>query len=60
MTVDDEESTDYFLTRVTVNGGAPKIEDLAHVPLQARGLAFDGTRFWTNHREFNEIVAFTI
>ena len=59
MTVDDEDSTDYFLTRVTVNGGAPKIEDLVRVPLQVRGLAFDGTRFWTNHREFNEIIAFT-
>ena len=60
MTVDDEDSTDYFLTRVTVNGGAPSIEDLVRVPMQVRGLAFDGTRFWTNHREFNEIVAFTI
>lgn len=60
MTVDDEDGTDYYLTRVTVNGGAPIIEDLVRVPMQVRGLAFDGTRFWTNHREFNEIVAFTL
>jgi sugar lactone lactonase YvrE len=26
--------------------------------LDARGLAFDGTRFWTSHRDNNEIVAF--
>jgi sugar lactone lactonase YvrE len=60
VTTDDEESDDYFLTRVHVNGGAPSIEDLARVPLKARGLAYDGARFWTNHRERNEIVAFTI
>ncbi|MBV8491142.1 MAG: hypothetical protein JO199_11490 [Candidatus Eremiobacteraeota bacterium] len=60
LNTDDEESTDYFLTRVTVNGGPPEYEDLARVPFAARGLAFDGSRFWTNHRANNEIVAFTI
>jgi hypothetical protein len=60
ITTDDEDGEDYFLTRVSSNGGAPKVEDLARVPLQARGLAYDGSRFWTNHREHNAIVAFTI
>jgi sugar lactone lactonase YvrE len=59
ITVDDEESTDYYLTRVAVNGSAVA-EDLARVGLQARGLAYDGARFWTNHREHNEIVGFSI
>jgi hypothetical protein len=27
-------------------------------PLHARALAFDGTNFWTNHREQNQIVCF--
>ncbi|HEY5425458.1 MAG TPA: hypothetical protein VIJ77_02815, partial [Candidatus Tumulicola sp.] len=60
LTTDDEESSDYFLSRVSVNGGAPNVEDLARVPFAARALASDGSRFWTNHREHNEIVAFTI
>lgn len=59
ITTDDEESNEYFLTRVVVNGER-QVEDLARVPLQARGLAYDGARFWTNHREHNAIVAFTI
>jgi hypothetical protein len=36
----------------------PKIEDLVRIPFAARALAFDGTRFWTNHREQNQIVSF--
>jgi hypothetical protein len=57
----DEEDTDrYFVTRIDARNGAPKVEDLAHVPFQGRALAYDGSRFWSNHREQNEIVAFTI
>lgn len=58
VTTDDEESTDYWLTRVDARGETPVIDDLARVPFAARSLAFDGSRFWTNHRERNEIVAF--
>jgi len=36
----------------------PKIEDLARIPFQARALAWDGKRFWTNHRERHQIVSF--
>ena len=58
MTTDDEETTDYWLTRVDPTGATPTCEDIAQVPFAARALAFDGTRFWTNHREQNEIVCF--
>lgn len=58
ITTDAEETTDYWLTRVDPRGGAPVITDLARVPFAARALAFDGTLFWTNHREANQIVAF--
>jgi hypothetical protein len=58
LTTDDEETNEYFLGRVTVNGSAA-YEELARVPFQGRGLAFDGSRFWSNHREYNQIVAFT-
>jgi hypothetical protein len=59
ITTDDEATDAYFLTRVTVNG-TQKTEDLARIPFAARSLAFDGTRFWTNHREENQIVAFNV
>ncbi|HVA32717.1 MAG TPA: hypothetical protein VNG31_01130 [Candidatus Baltobacteraceae bacterium] len=59
LTTDAEETQDYFLMRAAANGGVPKFEDVARVPFAARGLAYDGSRFWTNHREQNEIVAFT-
>jgi len=59
LNTDDEDGDQYFLTRVSVNGAA-KYEDLGRVPFAARGLAYDGARFWSNHRERNEIVAFTV
>jgi hypothetical protein len=58
VTTDDEETTDYWLTRVDPRPAIPTIEDIAHIPFAARALAFDGVNFWTNHREQNEIVCF--
>jgi hypothetical protein len=58
VTTDDEESDDYWLTRVVPNGAAAHVEDLVRIGFPARALAFDGERFWTNHRERHEIVAF--
>lgn len=55
-TTADEESNDYFLERLDPVTG--RCEQLAGLGFPARGLAFDGTDFWTNHRERNEIVAF--
>ena len=59
ITTDDEESQDYFLGKIGANGSS-KFEDLARIPFAARALAFDGSRFWTNHREANEIVSFSV
>ena len=56
--VDDEPNGPYWLTRVDARGATPVCEDLAIIPFPARALTFDGHRFWTNHREANEIVAF--
>jgi hypothetical protein len=58
VTTDDEEKGPYWLTRVDARGATPQCDDLAVIPFPARALAFDGRRFWTNHREANEIVAF--
>lgn len=57
VTTDDEESGEYFLTKVSANG-TTAAEDLARIPFAARALAYDGSRFWTNHREANQIVSF--
>ena len=57
VTTDDEESGEYFLTKVSANG-AHASEDLARIPFAARSLAYDGSRFWTSHREANQIVSF--
>ena len=61
VTTDAEETDDYWLTRVDLKqtgAAGPMIEDVARIPFQARALAWDGARFWTNHRERNQIVAF--
>ena len=61
VTTDAEETNEYWLTRVDVKSagsGEAKCEDVARIPFQARALAWDGAKFWTNHREQNEIVAF--
>ncbi|HUY40218.1 MAG TPA: hypothetical protein VMV82_01430 [Candidatus Dormibacteraeota bacterium] len=58
VTTDDEDTEEYWLTRVDARNGVPKSEDLARIPFAARALAYDGSRFWTNHREHDEIVAF--
>jgi hypothetical protein len=58
ITTDDEESGTYYLTRVDARGPLVTSIDLATIPFNARGLAFDGERFWTNDREIHQTVAF--
>lgn len=60
LTTDDEESDEYFVTRVDARNGKVLCDDLARVGFAGRALAYDGRRFWTNHRERHEIVAFSI
>ena len=57
VTTEDEATNEYFLTRVSVNGETRCGRRSAHSVCGA-SLAFDGSRFWTNHREANQIVAF--
>ena len=58
ITTDDEDRGEYRLTRVDARNGSPQVDDLATIRFDARGLAFDGERFWTNHREHHQTVAF--
>ncbi len=54
----DEEFENLELWRVDARDGSPAVDVLGSIAFDARGLAFDGTRFWTSHRDSNEIVAF--
>jgi hypothetical protein len=58
VTTVDEDGDEHYLTRVDTRGPAPVIDDLARIPWRVRALAFDGTYFWTNHREADQMVAF--
>ena len=58
VTTDDEKTEEYWLTRVDARNGAAHATDLARIPFAARALAYDGERFWTNHREADQVVAF--
>lgn len=60
VTTDAEETAEYWLTRIDPRPATPLIEDVARIPFQARALAWDGTKFWTNHREQDQIVAFSV
>lgn len=55
----DGEFEDLQLTKVNARAEKPEVTALAGIPFAARGLSFDGSRFWTSHRDNNEIVAFT-
>jgi sugar lactone lactonase YvrE len=54
----NEQFEDVELWKVDARGQKPVAHPVASIPFDARGLAFDGTRFWTSHRDNNEIVAF--
>jgi hypothetical protein len=54
----DEEFENLEFWKLDAHGEHPSIQVLASIPFDARGLAYDGTRFWTSHRDDNEIVAF--
>jgi hypothetical protein len=58
LVTSDEEFENLQFTQVDARGERPQVKHLASIPFDARGLTFDGARFWTCHRDDNEIVAF--
>ena len=48
------------VARLDLREETPKVEDLATVPFASRSLAFDGRKFWSNHRAANEVVSFSL
>ena len=55
---DDEDAGAYWISRLSLADGSSS--DVAIVPFHARSLAWDGSRFWTNHREADRTVTFRL
>jgi hypothetical protein len=56
----DEEFEQLHLATLDLQASGTDIVPVASMPPEARALAFDGTAWWTSHREENEIVSFAI
>jgi hypothetical protein len=56
----EQNGGDWRLARLDPRTTTPDIEELARMPFQCRSLAFDGERLWTNHRDADRIVCFSI
>jgi hypothetical protein len=58
LIVGDDEVENLEFWKVDAHGEQTVVTALASIPFDARGLTYDGSRFWTSHRDANEIVAF--
>ncbi len=56
----EQNGESWTIARLDPREETPAVTDLAVVPFACRSLAFDGERFWTNHREAGEVVSFTV
>ena len=56
----DDEFENLRLATFDIHAEHLEVAPVAAMPDEARGLAFDGTAWWTCHREENEIVSFDI
>lgn len=59
LVTSDAEFENLEFNVVDARTETPVVETLATIPFDARGLTYDGSKFWTSHRDNNEIVAFT-
>ena len=57
---DDEDNGEYWITRIDLRDRNVPPEDIALVPFRARGMAWDGKQWWTNHREADQVVSFEL
>ncbi|HMJ06912.1 MAG TPA: hypothetical protein VK474_11700 [Chthoniobacterales bacterium] len=56
----EQGEEDWRIARFDPRDENPQVEDLASIPFQSRSLAFDGERFWSNHRAADAIISFTL
>lgn len=54
------KSEEWRIARLDPHTENPEVEDLATIPFASRSLAFDGERFWSNHRAANETISFQV
>ncbi|HZO93352.1 MAG TPA: hypothetical protein VFB22_06245 [Candidatus Baltobacteraceae bacterium] len=58
VTTESREIDDYRLLCLDARKEHPEVHELASIPFGARSLGYDGSKFWTNCRSENTIVAF--
>jgi hypothetical protein len=51
---------EWRIARMDVREQTATLEDVGTIPFASRSLAFDGEKFWSNHRAANEIVSFKV
>lgn len=56
----EQNGESWRIARVDPREETPVPTDLATVPFACRSLAFDGEKFWTNHRAAGEVVSFRL
>ncbi len=56
----EQNGGDWRLARLDPREEKPTIRELARVPFQCRSLTYDGQHLWTNYREADQIVCFTM
>ena len=54
------KAEEWRIARLDPAEPTPQVEDLATIPFASRSLAFDGEKFWSNHRAANETVSFSL
>jgi len=59
MIAADEEFENLEFARFDLQQSSPAPAPIASVPFDARALAFDGSNWWTSHREESQIVSFS-
>ncbi len=55
----DEELENLHFATLDLQTPEPKVVPVAAIPFDARALAFDGSAWWTSHRDESQIVSFT-
>ncbi len=56
----EQDGESWTIARLDPRDETPVVNDLGSVPFACRSLAFDGEKFWTNHRAAGEVVSFNL
>lgn len=56
----EQNGESWTIARLDPREELPVVSDVAVVPFACRSLAFDGEKFWSNHRAADEVVSFSL